>query len=95
MTGWPSSITAGLNGGAGLQNNSDLFDYVGNLTQRQDNIAAVTENAYPDALNRLDHTVGDTNTNLTYDSMGRLATFQAYGNGMNVKDYTTPQTGCT
>jgi hypothetical protein len=95
VTGWPSNITAGVGGGAALQNNSYLFDGVGNLTQRQDNKAALTENVYPDVLNRLDHTVGDTNTQLTYDSMGRLSTWQAYGSSTNVKDYTTPQTGCT
>jgi RHS repeat-associated protein len=96
VTGWPSSITAGLNGGAGLQNNSYLFDNVGNLTQRQDNIAGTTENVYPDVLNRLDHTVGDTSTTLTYDSMGRLSTWVINGGTPpNANDYVTPQSGCT
>ncbi|MDB6045686.1 MAG: hypothetical protein JWM63_4237 [Gammaproteobacteria bacterium] len=95
VTGVPNSITAGVGGGAALQNNSYLFDAVGNLTQRQDNNQGLTENAYPDALNRLDHTVGDTNTQLTFDSIGRLATWKANGASTNVNDYTTPQTGCT
>jgi len=95
VTGLPSSITAGLNGGTGLQNNSYLFDSVGNLIQRQDNNAGTTENVYYDALNRLSHTVGDTSTQLSYDYMGRLATWEAYGNSTNTKDYTTQQAGCT
>jgi hypothetical protein len=37
VTGWLGTITAGAGGGSALQNNSYLFDYVGNLTQRQDN----------------------------------------------------------
>lgn len=94
VTGWPSSIQAGVGGGATLQNNSYLFDAVGNLTQRQDNNLGVTENAYPDSLYRLNHTIGDTNTQISYDSMGRIATWAAYGGSPNVKDYTTPQPGC-
>jgi RHS repeat-associated protein len=95
VTGRMNNITTGLNGGAALQNSSYLFDEVGNLIQRQDNKVGVTENVYYDALNRLDHTVGDTNTKLTYDSMGRLSTWEAYGNSTNVNDYATPQAGCT
>jgi RHS repeat-associated protein len=95
VTGMPSSITAGVGGGAGLQNNSYLYDGVGNLIQRQDNVAGTTESVYPDPLNRLDHTVGDTNTALTFDTMGRLSTWQASGAPVNVNDYTTAQPGCT
>lgn len=96
VTGWVSSIQAGVGGGAALQNNSYLFDEVGNLTQRQDNnLPVVTENVYPDSLYRLGHTVGDTNTQMTYDGMGRIATWAAYGNSANVNDYTTAQSGCT
>jgi RHS repeat-associated protein len=32
---------------------------------------------------------------MTYDAMSRIATFQAYGNSINVKDYSTPQSSCT
>src|SRR5258708_17580274 len=96
VTGWVSSIQAGVGGGAALQNNSYLFDEVGNLTQRQDNNQGLTENVYYDNLYRLDHTVGDTNTQLTYDTMGRLATWDAYGGvPPNSNDYATPQSGCT
>ena len=79
----------------GLQNNSYLFDLVGNLTQRQDGNLGVTENVFPDHLNRLDHTVGDTNTQMTYDAMGRIASWEATRATVNVTDYTTPQSGCT
>lgn len=70
-----------------------LFDAVGNLTQRQDNNAGTTENVYPDSLNRLDHTVGDTNTAMTYDSMRRIATWAAAGGSANINDFTTAQAG--
>jgi len=96
FTGWPNSIQAGLNGGSGVQNNSYLFDVMGNLTQRQDNnTPVVTENVYPDKLYRLDHTVGDTSTQMTYDAIGRIATWEAYGATANTENYTTPQSGCT
>lgn len=95
VTGLPNTITAGLGGGAALQNNSYMFDAVGNLIQRQDGVAGTTENVYPDVLNRLDHTVGDTNTKITYDTMGRIATWEALGASTNVDNYTTPQSGCT
>ena len=91
----PQSITAGIGGGATLQDNSYLFDPVGNLTQRQNIISGTTESVYPDSLNRLDHTVGDTNTTMTYDALGRIASWEAYGNSANVNDYSTPQSGCT
>ncbi|HEV2442180.1 MAG TPA: SpvB/TcaC N-terminal domain-containing protein, partial [Steroidobacteraceae bacterium] len=89
------SITAGLGGGAALQNNSYLYDPVGNLIQRQDNNAGANESVYYDSLNRLSYTVGDSNTKMSYDSMGRIATWEAYGNSTNVNDYTTPQSGCS
>jgi RHS repeat-associated protein len=95
VTGWPSAVTAGVGGGATLQNNSYLFDYVGNLTQRQDNNAGTTENVYPDVLNRLDHTVGDSNFTRTYDAMGRIASWSAFSNTTNYDDYSTPQSGCS
>jgi YD repeat-containing protein len=42
VTGWLSSIQAGMNGGYALQNNSYLYDKVGNLSQRQDNNQGLT-----------------------------------------------------
>jgi RHS repeat-associated protein len=95
VTGWPSSIQAGVGGGATLQNNSYLFDAVGNLTQRQDNNLGVTENVYPDSLYRLDHSVGDSSTKMSYDAIGRISAWGAGGSLSNVKDYTTAQSGCT
>jgi RHS repeat-associated protein len=95
VTGWVSSIQAGVGGGAALQNNSYLFDEMGNLTQRQDGNLGLTENVYPDNLYRLDHTVGDSNTQMTYDGMGRILTFAAYGKPTVTNNFTTPQTGCT
>jgi len=88
-------ITAGTGGTVNLQNNSYLYDAAGNLEQRQDNNAGTTESVYYDNVNRLKNTAGDTNTNLTYDAMGRLATWEASGASANVNDYTTPQAGCT
>jgi hypothetical protein len=43
VTGWLSSIRAGAGGGTALQNQSYLYDLVGNLAQRQDNNAGLTE----------------------------------------------------
>ena len=88
-------ITAGTGGTTNLQNYSYLYDAVGNLEQRQDNNAGTTESAYYDNLSRLKNTVGDTNTNLTYDPMGRLFTWEALAASTNTNDYTTPQIGCT
>jgi RHS repeat-associated protein len=95
VTGWVSSIQAGVGGGASLQNNSYLFDEMGNLTQRQDNNLGLTENVYPDNLYRLDHTVGDSNTQMAYDGMGRILSWTAYGKATVTNNFTTQQTGCT
>ncbi len=95
VTGWVGSIQAGIGGGATLQNNSYLFDEMGNLKQRQDNNLGLTENVYPDNLYRLDHTVGDSNTQMTYDGMGRILTWAAYGKATVTNNFTTPQSGCT
>jgi RHS repeat-associated protein len=95
VTGWVGTIQAGVGGGSTLQSNAYLFDEVGNLSQRQDFNSGVTESVYPDNLNRLSHTVGDTNTQMTYDSMGRISSWAWDGGSASMKDYTTPQTGCT
>ena len=55
VTGWVASLQTGLNGGAALQNESYLFDEVGNVTQRQNNNVGLTENFYYDSVYRLDH----------------------------------------
>ncbi len=96
VTGLPSSITAGVGGGAAVQNNSYLFDAVGNLTQRQDNNVGYNENIYVDALNRFDHNVGDPNSmQMAYDAMGRLSQWGSVGGTPNTRDYATAQPGCS
>ena len=74
VTGWISSIQAGVGGGAALQNNTYLFDEMGNLTQRQDDNRFLTENFYYDNLYRLDHSTlgGATNLQMTYDVTGNI-----------------------
>jgi RHS repeat-associated protein len=95
LTGWLGSIKAGVGGGNALQNNAYLYDEMGDVSQRQDNNAGVTENVFYDTLYRLDHTVGDTSTQMSYDAMGRIATWAASGGTANVNDYATAQAGCT
>jgi RHS repeat-associated protein len=72
LTGWLGSIQSGVGGGAGLQNNSYLHDYVGNVTQRQN--GTLTENFYYDANYRLDHsTLGNaTNLQMAYEAVGNI-----------------------
>ncbi len=79
VTGWVSLIQSGLSSApAGLQNESYLYDLVGNLTQRQSNNAAFTENFFYDDLYRLDHSTLQnsagtaTNLALTYDATGNI-----------------------
>jgi RHS repeat-associated protein len=96
VTSFVQNIQAGPGGGSALQNNTYQFDAVGNLIQRQDNnTPGITENVFPDALYRLGHTVGDTNTQMSYDAMGRIKTWEAYGATANITNYSTPQSGCT
>jgi RHS repeat-associated protein len=74
VTGWVSSIQGGANGGTGLQNESYLYDEMGNVTQRQNNNIGLTENFYYDNLYRLDHSTlgGTTNLQMQYDAMGDI-----------------------
>ena len=74
VTGWLSSITAGLSFGSGtLQNEAYQYDKVGNVIQRQNNNLGLTENYYYDNLYRLDHsTVGSTTVQMAYDAMGNI-----------------------
>lgn len=97
VTGWVGSIQAGVGGGAALQNNSYLFDEVGNLTQRQDNNQGLTENVYYDNRYRLDHTTlnGIQNEATTYDVTGNVLTWSNFGSPTGHLNYTTPQSGCT
>jgi RHS repeat-associated protein len=78
VTGWVSTMQSGVGGGASLQNESYLRDLVGNVTQRQNNNAGLSENFYYDNLYRLDYSqltvAGNTTTNLDlgYDAMGNI-----------------------
>jgi RHS repeat-associated protein len=83
VTGWVGSIQTGVGGGSGLQNESYTFDYVGNVTQRQNNNAGLTENFYYDNLYRLDHsTLGGTNNlQMCYDNTGGACTENLPGMG--------------
>jgi len=78
VTGFPTSIQAGVNGGTGTQNETYLFDGVGNMTQRQDNNAGLTESFCYDSVNRLNHSTltgvctGAVNLQMGYDVMGNI-----------------------
>ena len=69
-----SALQSGSGGGAAVQNESYLFDGVGNVVQRQNNNAGLTENFYYDNLNRLDHSTLNSVTNLAvgYDVTGNI-----------------------
>jgi YD repeat-containing protein len=85
VTGWLESLQAGLGGGAALQNHSYLYDKVGNLTQRQDNNAGLTENFYYDNVYRLAYSTlnGSTNLSLSYAANGNTASGAARRRGKN------------
>ncbi|MES1190872.1 MAG: SpvB/TcaC N-terminal domain-containing protein [Steroidobacter sp.] len=80
-TGWLRSIQAGVGAGTGVQNESYLYDLVGNVIQRQNNALGLTESFCYDNVYRLTKSAlsGDntctTNNNLTmtYDVMGNIA----------------------
>jgi RHS repeat-associated protein len=86
VTSWLSEIKAGpTSNPTSLQNTLYAYDYVGNLTQRQNNRLSLTENFFygdgaNDKLYRLNHSTqvfnGQTQENLrlTYDSLGNILT---------------------
>jgi RHS repeat-associated protein len=61
-------------GTAALQNESYLFDEMGNLTQRQNNNVGLTENFYYDDVYRLDHSSlnGTVNLQMSYSAAGNI-----------------------
>jgi RHS repeat-associated protein len=70
VTSWLSAATAGVGGGAGLLNQSYAEDKNGNIIQRQDNKAGLTENLFYDADQRLTCAVLTSNcstSTLVYD----------------------------
>lgn len=93
VTGWLNTIQSGVSGGTGLQNQSYLYDLVGNVTQRQENTLGLTENFYYDNLYRLSYSQrnGATNLSLSYDAMGNIASKAGVGS----YDYTSAQAGCS
>ncbi len=97
VTGWINSTQAGVGSGTTLQNNSYLFDQVGNLIQRQDNNQGLTENFQYDDLYRLKTATLNnvTNLSMTYDATGNALTTQLEGSVANTMDYQSQQSGCT
>jgi RHS repeat-associated protein len=89
VTGWLSSIQTGLASGSAsaLQNSSYAYDYVGNVIQRQDGNAGLTENFYYDNLYRLYYSTltnsagTSTNLQMCYDNTGGACTENLPGVG--------------
>lgn len=80
VTGWPTKIISGpAAGSASVQNQSFSYDALGNLTQRQDGNAGLTENFYYYPDNRLQYSTLDdgstttTNLQLSYNPNGGIA----------------------
>ncbi|MFZ1869129.1 MAG: SpvB/TcaC N-terminal domain-containing protein [Steroidobacteraceae bacterium] len=74
VTHWLSAVQSAASGGSLVQNQSFLYDEVGNVTQRQDNNLGLSEDFYYDNDNRLSHSTlnGTQNLSLTYDQMGDI-----------------------
>lgn len=74
VTDWLASVQSGPGGGSSVQNQSFLYDEMGNVTQRQDNNLGLTENFYYDQDYRLSYSTlnGAQNLSLNYNSMGNI-----------------------
>jgi RHS repeat-associated protein len=74
VTQWLQSVESGVGGGAGIQNQSFLYDEMGNVTQRQDNNLGLTEDFFYDPDYRLSYSTlnGTQNLSLSYDAMGNI-----------------------
>jgi RHS repeat-associated protein len=83
VTGWVGSILSGNGSGSGLQNEAYQYDLMGNVIQRQNNNAGLTENFYYDNLYRLDHSTlaGTTNLQMCYDNTAGACTANLAGMG--------------
>ena len=104
VSGLLSNVQAGVGGGQALQNESYLYDLVGNVTQRANNSTGLTENFFYDDLYRLDHstlsngsTTG-TNLQLHYDALGNITSRSDIANGATwvyhpTKKYAVTQAG--
>ncbi|MGC4029458.1 MAG: RHS repeat-associated core domain-containing protein [Steroidobacteraceae bacterium] len=91
VTGQVSSIQSGVSGGSGLQNESYLYDLVGNVTQRQNSNAGLTENFYYDNLYRLTSSKlnGTTNLSVAYDGMGNITSRSDVASGASWTYHST------
>lgn len=78
-----TTVQSGVGGGTAVQNQSFLYDPIGNLTQRQDNNLGLTENFYYDGDNRLSYSMlnGTRNLTMTYDAMGDITSRSDISNG--------------
>lgn len=83
VTGLPNSIRSGVGGGSALQNESYLFDRVGNLEQRQDGNRFLTEEFVYDDLHRLDFSRlnNAVNLDMSYDVLGNITSRSDVGGG--------------
>lgn len=99
VSGLLASIRSGPGGSSSLQNESYLYDKVGNVTQRQETNLGLTENFCYDSLHRLAYAelgsspspyCGSPSLTVAYDHMGNITSKDDVG----VFNYTTPQAGC-
>jgi RHS repeat-associated protein len=76
VTGTLSRVQAGVGGGAAIQNQSFLYDVVGNLSQRQNNNRGLTENVVNDAVDRISSATvnGTANLAMSYATSGNIQT---------------------
>jgi RHS repeat-associated protein len=96
IVGWTNYIHTGVTGSSNetsIQNLSFLYDYVGNVTQRQNGILSLTENFHYDNLYRLDDSqvTGQTFIDYAYQANGNISSMTGAGS----YNYTTPQAGCS
>ena len=83
VTGWQSNSQAGIGSGSAVLNQSYLYDVVGNVTQRQDSNAGLTEEFWYDDLHRLSYSKlnGVTNLSLSYADNGNITSRSDVGSG--------------
>ena len=83
VTGWLTSTESGVGGGAGVKNLAFLYDYMGNVTQRQDNKLGLTENLYYDSDYRLSTSKlnGSVSLSITYDPTGNIVSSSGIAGG--------------
>lgn len=99
LAGWLNYIRTGVtNSGndTSIQNLNFLYDYVGNLAQRQNGLLGLTENFYYDNLYRLDYSYvlgqGNPTVDYSYAANGNVASNTA---GAGAYSYTATAGVCT